>query len=228
MGLFSTLFGSKPKPQESESGNKAWDFINTTYSPMAQGGTSAFNTASGLLSGSPESKGAFDNFLNNSGYSYLMDNAMQGLTNSAAGKYLLRSGPTLKAMQDRSVNLTKTMYQNYLQDLMGLSQQGLGAGALMTNAGQWSKGTGGTAGSQGLLGSALQMLPFIFSDPELKTDVEPVGVVGVYDYRYKDDPSGTRRRGFMADEIEAVHPEAMGPRVGGFRTINPRRLAGEL
>lgn len=161
MGLFGSLFGSKPKAQKSESGNKAYPWIKDTYAPMASGGTDAFNMASGLLSGSPESKAGYDNFLNNSGYSYLMDNAMQGVTNSAAGKYLLRSGATAKALQDRSVNLTKTMFQNYLQDLMGLSQQGLGAGSLIANAGQWSKGTGGTQGSQGLLGTALQILPFI-------------------------------------------------------------------
>lgn len=226
MGIFSSIFGSKPKAQKSESGNKAYGYLKDAYSPMVSGGAGAFNLASGLLSGSPQSKAGFDNFLNNSGYSYLMDNAMQGLTNSAAGKFMLRSGPTLKAMQDRSVNLTKGMFQNYLQDLMGLSQQGLGAGSLIANAGQWSKGTGGTSGSQGLLGSALQVLPFIFSDPRVKTEIKPVGAVGVYDYRYKDDPPGTRRRGFMADEIEQVHPNAMGPRIAGIRTIDPVRLVG--
>jgi hypothetical protein len=187
------------------------------------GVTTGTATGSGTAA---DQQGAYDNFLNNSGFNWIMDNAMQGVTNSAAGKYLLRSGSTAKALQDRAANISKTYFQDYLDRLAQQSQLGLGAGSLISGAGQYSKGTGGTQGSQGLLGSALQILPSLFSDPRLKTDIKPVGKVTVYDWRYKWDDPGTKRRGFMADEVEKVHPEAMGPKVAGYRTIDPLALVG--
>jgi hypothetical protein len=228
-GIVKTLFGSKPKAGKSESGNTAYPWLKDTYSPMATGGTQAYGALNNLLGVGGDAdaqQGAYNNYLNNSGFNYIMDNAMQGVTNSAAGKYLLRSGATAKGLQDRASNISKTFFQDYLDRLGQSSQLGLGAGSLISGAGQYSKGTGGTQGSQGLLGSALQAAPFIFSDPALKTDIKPVGTLTVYDYRYKDDPSGTKRRGFMADEVKKVHPDAMGPTVSGFKTIDPLALVG--
>jgi hypothetical protein len=164
MGLLGSIFGSKPKAQKSESGNKSWDFIKSTYSPMASGGTGAFGQLGSALGVGGDFAGqqqAYDNYLNNSGFDYAMDQGMQGVTNSAAGKYLLRSGATAKGLQDRATNISKSFFDDYLDRLGQMSQLGLGAGGLMANAGQWSKGSGGTPGSQGFLGAAMQAIPFI-------------------------------------------------------------------
>lgn len=285
MGLFSTIFGSAPKPEKSKSGNQAYPWLMSSYGGWAPQGGSAMSAMSGLLglgggggsgggsttpgqgsgywvdmtkdgvpgnakaaraagqdtrywvptgsggSGGGSSDGGmggFENFLNNSGYGWVMDQGMRGVSNSAAGKYLLRSGATAKALQDRAMNISKTYLTDYLDNLARVAQLSLGAGSLISNAGQWSKGTGATSGSQGLLSTALQVLPFIpgISDPKAKTDIKPVGKLTVYDWRYNWDPPGTKRRGFMADEVEKVHPQAMGPKVAGFRTIDPLALVG--
>lgn len=236
MGLFSSignlLLGKKAK-SESESKNLAYPFISETYSPQAQGGVDAFNTLGNALGiggeGFAGQQGAYENFLNNSGYDYVLDQGMRGVTNSAAGKYLLRSGATAKALQDRSLNIGKTFFENYLDRIGQMSQLGLGAGGLIANAGQVSKGEQ-SGGSGGILGSLLQAAPAIFSDMRLKTNIEPVGALpdglGVYEFDYLPNiglPEG-RHRGVMAEEVAKLRPWALGPKVGGFATVRYDRL----
>lgn len=63
----------------------------------------------------------------------------------------------------------------------------------------------------GLFGLASSFIPMI-SDARLKTDVERVGETGglpVYDFRYLWDAPETRRRGFMAQDVAKVKPEAV-------------------
>jgi len=162
MGLFSTIFGSSPKPEKSESGNHSYDYLKDAYGGMIGGGTDAFGqlgSALGVGGNFAGQQQAYDNFLNNSGYGYVMDQGMQGVTNSAAGNYLLRSGSTAKALQDRAMNIGKTYFENYLDHLGDMSKLGLGAGGLISSAGQYSKGTGDTQGSGGLLGAAMNLIP---------------------------------------------------------------------
>lgn len=160
MGLFGG--GS----QKSESGNKNLGLLNGIYTPMAQGGVGAFNTlgnALGIGGNFDAQQQAYENFLDNSGYDYVLDQGMQGVTNSAAGNYLLRSGATAKALQDRSINIGKTFFENYLDRLSEQSRLGLGAGGILTNAGQYSKSKGSSGGGLGgLLGTALSIGAGIF------------------------------------------------------------------
>lgn len=156
MGIFSTIFGSSPKPEKSESGNKAYDYLMGAYSPMVSGGTGAFGQANNLLgvggADNGESSEAFQNYLNSTGYNFVKDEAMGGLTNAFAGRGMLRSGAAGKAFQDRAANLGKTYFDNYLGHLEKQAGLGLGAGGLIGDAGQWSKGTGETKGTGGIFG----------------------------------------------------------------------------
>lgn len=75
----------------------------------------------------------------------------------------------------------------------------------------------GTMQAIGQLGGAALMM----SDRRLKTDIEKVGKLhnglNVYAYRYID--GGPRHIGVMADEVQAVKPEAVAE-VGGFLAVD--------
>lgn len=225
-GVIQSVFGSKGSKQESK--NLAYPFINETYSPQATGGVNAFNTlgsALGIGGNFAGQQQAYDNFLNNSGYGYMMDQAMRGVQNSNAGRYLLRSGDTLKALQDRSTNIGKTYFGNYLDRLGQLSQLGLGAGSLISGAGQVSKGTsGGDNGIGNAIGTALSIIGM--SDRRLKKNIEYVGLMDdglpIYRFEYKSGhglPEG-RQLGVMADDVEKIRPWAIGPEINGFKSVN--------
>jgi len=82
------------------------------------------------------------------------------------------------------------------------------------------------AGLYGLLGTAgglAMMAPagtFGFSDRRLKSNIERIGThllgIGVYEYNIFD----RRERGVMADEVEAVMPEAVVLHPSGYKMVN--------
>jgi hypothetical protein len=71
------------------------------------------------------------------------------------------------------------------------------------------------------IGTALQ-LASLFSDARLKTDVRRVGQTDagapIYTYRYMGE--GPFHMGVMAQEIANDQPDALGPEIGGFMTVN--------
>lgn len=72
------------------------------------------------------------------------------------------------------------------------------------------------------LGSAAIMA----SDRRLKTDIEKVEErpgPDVYDYRYKTDPKGTKRRGYMAQEVQKTRPDAV-KRMGKYLAVDYSKL----
>lgn len=73
----------------------------------------------------------------------------------------------------------------------------------------------------GKLVGAASTAASIFSDPRLKENIVKVGEfedgLGVYEYDYI---WGEHSQGVMADEVENLRPWAMGPTVGGFKTVN--------
>lgn len=86
-----------------------------------------------------------------------------------------------------------------------------------------------TKNSQSALGIVSKIaLPLlsIFSDPRLKENVIFVGRtsegLGVYDYNYIG--SDANYTGFMADEVAAIAPYALGPVIDGYATIMPELL----
>ena len=87
--------------------------------------------------------------------------------------------------------------------------------------------SGGTAGAEGGSGKG-----FSGSDPVLKESVVRVGThplgFGLYlfDYRppYRDAWGHGRQFGVMADEVEAVMPEAISVAADGYRMVDYRML----
>jgi hypothetical protein len=80
-----------------------------------------------------------------------------------------------------------------------------------------------TFGALGSLGGAMLMK----SDRRLKRDIRRVGRRGglnLYEYRYLCDPVGTVRRGYMAQEVLSVLPQAVRRIAGGFFAIDYSQL----
>lgn len=96
---------------------------------------------------------------------------------------------------------------------------GAGVGGLL---GQYTNSTQKqNPGAMDVLGMGLQVAS-LFSDERLKEDVREVGMTDgglpVYTYRYKGDP--TTHMGVMAQDVEVQQPDALGPEVSGFKTVN--------
>lgn len=73
----------------------------------------------------------------------------------------------------------------------------------------------------------------MFSDPRLKKHVGLIerlaNGLGIYRFRYLWERSSEPEHiGVMADEVARIMPEALGPIVSGFLTVDYRKLAGAL
>ena len=191
----SFLTGSGPSQSNSNVNN---GLISGTYLPQAQTGVQANNVFASLLGvptsnasygytntgqpmyspGSPTANGAggaaYNTFKNSSGYQNIFNEAMRGVTGSQAGRGLLDSGSTGRALQTTGGNLAQGSFGNYLAQLQALAGQGTQAGSLIGNVGQQSQSSGGSGGLLGVLGAAL---PFIA--PGIGSIIGPaLGAVG--------------------------------------------------
>lgn len=222
MDLLKTIFGSSGAP--SQSNNQAYDYLKGAFAAPVAGAGAGYGAAANLLGlgGAPAQGDALKNWYNSSGGQFLLNQGTNDVDARASAMGGGQSGGTLRALENMRQGLASTKLNEYLGNIMNLNQQSLGAGNLIANAGQQS--TGEEKASNGLLGSALA----IFSDPKLKTDVKRTGSLGVYTYRYKSDPPGTKRRGTMADEVDREFPEASGPRVAGYRTVDMAKIMGAI
>lgn len=189
MGILSILAGG------SKSKNKAFPALNSALMPAVTGGVNALNDLSSELSG------GFDAYKKNAGFDFALNQLMRGTTGGAAAGGMLRSGATGNAIADRLGNVVNTFYDNYLNKKAIPAQLGLGAAGTLAGAGQVSKSQGGL----------LPAIGGLFSDRRLKENIRPVGKLDngltVYAYNYID--GGATHIGLMADEVEAVHPEAV-------------------
>lgn len=215
----------KPKPSTQLSENVNNSLITSTYSPQMQQGTGANDYLSALLTGQGDTgaaQGGYNNYLRMAGYAPAMRQLSQGITGQGAASGLLNSGATAKALQTRGTELNNQFFNNYLQQLSGLSGLGLQAGGLVANTGQKQQSTGGSPSTLGSIASAVGGIASIFSDCRLKRDIERVGEfpdgLGIYTYRYV---MGTKRvLGVMADEVAKLRPWALGPERAGYATVN--------
>lgn len=130
----SSLFGGKKS--SGQSGNKSYDYIKSTFSPLtAYAGTGA-EGISKLLSGDAS---GFNAYKKATGFDALVEEGSRGITGNAAAGGLLRSGGTGKAIANYGNMMQNQYADNYLQRLLGLAGLGTQAGQLITSAGQYSK-----------------------------------------------------------------------------------------
>lgn len=216
----------KKKPAKASNVNR--QLITDTYSPAMQQGVGATNLIGGALGvEGGDAAGAdagFARYSENAGFGNVLQRLMQGITGNQAAKGLLRSGSTGTRMLEEGTALNQQYYNNYLQNLMGLGNLGLGAGGLVTNAG--SQNVGERQSTAGAIASTVGKIAAVFSDRRLKEDIRKIDELedglGIYQFRYKnhDQP----QIGVMADEVAELRPWALGEPVAGFATVNYGRL----
>lgn len=198
--------------------------------------------------GSQEAADGYRNFQNSTGYQNIFDEAMRGVTGSSAARGLLNSGSAAKALQDRGTNIAQQSFGNYLGQLNGQVNSGIQAGGLLSSSGGVSasrrtsddrsrsnsvssssgssqgmsvdRSTGGTKGIFGDIASAAGRI--YGSDIRLKKNIKKVGQLSnglnLYDFEYKEHPG--IHKGVMAHEVAEIQPEALGPIVNGYATVD--------
>jgi hypothetical protein len=214
----------KPKPAKSTSTSENTNnaLLTSTYGGSMGQGTAAMGDLSKMLGvGDPN---GYNNYLQLAGFAPAMRQMSQNVTGQGAASGILNSGSTAKALQTRGAELNNGFFNNYLQQLSGLSGLGLQAGGIVANAGQKSNSTstGGSPSTLGSIASTVGGIASIFSDRRLKRDIELVrreaDGLGIYLCRYVW--SRTRRLMVMADEVAKLRPWALGRRQAGFATVN--------
>lgn len=190
-------------------------------------GTAGFGGAAGTAGaagGGGNAGEGYQNYLQLAGYAPAMRQLSQNITGQGAASGILNSGSTAKALQTRGAELNNQFFNNYMQQLAGLSGLGLQAGGLAANTGQVSNSTGqgGGPSTAGTIASLAGSIIPVFSDRRLKRDIElvhrePDGL-GVYLCRYVWE--FRKRLMVMADEVAKLRPWALGPRRFGFATVN--------
>lgn len=207
MGLLGALFGGSKSSQES--GNKAYDYLSGALKPGVAVGGNAFNSLGDVISG------GFDEFKKNSGFDFAYNTGTRNIAGSAAARGLLGSGATAKALARFESNLGSQTYGNWLDRLSGVAQLGNQSAGVLAGAGQWSKGSGSQNGG---------ILSGLFSDRRLKRDITRIGTADnglpIYSFVYDNDSSGITHIGFMADEVEALHPEAVAKDLLGYKIVD--------
>lgn len=147
-------------------------------------------------------------------YNNMMQRRMQaaGMAPSLASADLIAISPLLAAA-DAASGLPMDAAAKNAAGIGGLLGQ-------YTNTTQKSSGglLGALGGILGLAGDAKNL----FSDRRLKTDIKRVGQtdsgLSVYTFRYGGE--GPVHMGVMAQEVAATQPEALGPEVDGYMTVN--------
>lgn len=223
-GIVSTLFGgSKNKNQSSStSDNQAYNYLQGALSPMVSGGVTGYNSLADFLgingsAGTDRANQGLTNYMGSTGFNNLLDSTTRAITGNQAAKGLLRSGATGEAITNNSQQLAQQSAQNYLGNLASLSQLGLGAAGTIAGAGQRSNSQSSGSGSSN--NGIFSAIP-IFSDRRLKRNITRIGYINglpIYRYRYVWSPLYTI--GVMAQDVAAVQPEALGPKIFGFMTV---------
>lgn len=225
MGLFGNITRALFGGSKSSSGNKFADQTNASFSPWVAQGTAGMGQAGNILGlgGTAAQGDALKGWWDSSGGNFLMDQGMDQIMGNRAAGGLLRSGGTMKELENYRSDLASSKLNEYMGNLFNLNQQALGAGGLISSSGQTSSGTESKGIGQ-FLGAILA------SDPRLKTNVAKVGEypdgLAVYDYDYlpiegriADYMPQGRQRGVMADEVAALRPWALGPEIDGYATV---------
>lgn len=239
----STSQSQSTQSSDSHSFNNYNDMAREQFGSTAGMTGQATNALSALLGlgGDTEAQNAaFNNYKDSTGFGFKMQQGQDAITGSAAAKGLLNSGATAKGLTRFGQDLGASTFNDYLGQLFNLSNQGLQAGSLLANTGQESishsegqstsssQSTGKTSGGKGGLGSLLGAGASLVaaSDRRLKKDIvelyeRPDGLK-VYSYNYINGKGPYK--GVMADEVEKIMPQALGPVIDGYATVDYAKI----
>lgn len=215
--------GSKSK---STSSNRAYEDVNQQINPLLSHAKTGADAYQRMLSGDTT---GFDAFKEGTGFNFDLERGFDGINSNSASRRILKSGASAKALQSFGSNLQNTYANNYMDRLYNQANLGFNAASTLTNAGgtatQTSTSSPGLGGFIGGIGSAVAA-----SDRRLKKNIVKVGThktgLTLYQYDYINDTGP--HIGVMADEVERELPEALGPVVGGYMTVDYGVLANAV
>ena len=150
MGFGSSRQKSQSQSQQtSESRNQAYPFLQSALGDqVGNAGVGSQAIASLLgLSGSDAQDAGFQKFKDSSGYNFIQDEGIRGITASNAAKGLLGSGSALREITKFNSNLASNFLNSYLSNLMGLSNTGIQAGQILASAGNTAISQGTSYGT---------------------------------------------------------------------------------
>jgi hypothetical protein len=213
----SGLFG---KTSKERSTNVNRGMINDAFGGVMGATGDSVNALQALLSGDATGFRRFTDAIDLSGQA---EYGSRGITGNAAARGLLRSGSTGRALVDYEQMLENQAANQYMQNLLGVGQLGLGAGSLVADVGRESRGK---SKDKSGLGRAIGTALVVGSDRRLKKDIKLIGRtdegLNVYEFRYIDG-SGPYI-GVMAQEVAEMKPEALGPTVNGYMTVDYSKI----
>jgi hypothetical protein len=212
----SGIFGGS----KSKSTNNNRGIVTSAFQPLLGQAVTANQSITDLLGGNAEN---FNKFKDATGFDFEMMRGMDQIGSASAGRGVFRSGARDKALAEFGGNLNNRFAQQYLQTLLGQSGQALGAGQLVAGVGQESTSRS-KPGIGAFIGQAASAAAA--SDERLKTDITPVGRnadgLTVYQYRYKGDD--TVFTGVMAQEVAEKRPDALGPTMNGYMSVDYSKI----
>lgn len=220
----SKIFGGSKS--SGQSSNKAYDSVNSAFSPLMANAATGANSLNALLSGDTS---GFQTFKNVGGFDAQAEQGSRGITGNAAASGMLRSGSTGKALTSFGNNIQNQWLNQYMDKLLQQSNMGFQAGNLLTSAGNTSTQTSNqNNGLSGLIGGLVS--GGMISDIRLKRNIEYVETrpngLRVYDFKYipSIDKSGKTYRGYMAQEVEKLYPDAVVTNEEGFKSVYYDRI----
>lgn len=144
------LFG-KPSSGSSSSYNVNNELLKSSLGGTLGAAGDATSMLKSLFSGDT---GGFDAFKNSGGYKAAMQGGTDAIIGNQAAKGMFQSGATGKALTRFGQGLGDSYLQNYIQNLTGYGNLGLGAGGVLASSGQTSNSSQ-QGGKKGLLGGVL-------------------------------------------------------------------------
>lgn len=161
IGGVGSLFGSHDQEKADKAGAKA---ALTGYNYLTSGagaapensyintGASANDAEAQLLGLTPitsQTQNGFNNYLNSTGYNFMLNQGTNAITGNAASRGIVNSGATAKALTQFGQNLATQNFNNYLGQVGTLAQRGQTGLGQVASAGA----AGGAAASQALQAS---------------------------------------------------------------------------
>lgn len=150
----SGIFGGSKSSSSSSNVNR--NFLNSAYGGSTAATGTSINSLQALLGGDASGFRRFADAIDLSGQ---MEMGGRGITSSGAARGLLRSGATGKALVNYEQMMENQAANQYMQQLLGVGQLGLGAGQIIADAGKTSsEKSRSKPGLGGLIGAGLSLV----------------------------------------------------------------------
>lgn len=135
--------GISKSKQSSSTSNQAYPFLQSELGGSVSSVGQGIQGISDLLSGDTT---GFNAFKSATGFNQELSRGLSDITGAGAARGLLRSGSTSRGLMDYGQELQNRTAQNYIQNLLGMGQLGLGAAGVIGGAGQTSQSKGSSKG----------------------------------------------------------------------------------